>query len=133
MAIAELEEIARAMILADIDRNGRTYSGAVQKVLTELKIGLIRVLLKNMEEEGVLEMESNPPFKVLRWTRRPLWKASIPDFTTSVFTQLGLKRLVTFPTHLEICYGQMFILAGKHDYTDQIITLDFNRVSGLLQ
>lgn len=62
MLTEELERLGNTVILDDIARNGRTYSGAIQKFLPGVKIKQIRALLQNMEKEGLLRSEVvNPP------------------------------------------------------------------------
>ena len=68
---------------------------------------------------GVIEFEASPPFRALRWSRKPLWTAAAcsHEYARSLF-------LVTFPRHLEISHdGVCTILAGFHDVTDAIITV----------
>lgn len=86
---------------------------------------------------GLLELESVPPFRACRWTRKPLWKASLVDSTQvppTYHTSNPMRTMVTFPTHLEIDdNGNMFILAGYHDTTDQMVRLHTKDVFCLLE
>lgn len=71
---------------------------------------------------GLLELQAQPPFEALRWSRTPLWKAVPIDGP--------LKRaVVTFPRHLQISSaGICTILAGYHDFTDSIITVHIDEL-----
>jgi hypothetical protein len=78
---------------------------------------------------GLMELESKPPFKALRWSRTPLWKATfikrndIPQDSHHKQNK-PIQEFVTFPSHLEIdSEGNCLILAGYHDYTDAVIQL----------
>lgn len=87
---------------------------------------------------GLLELDSTPPFAACRWSKEPLWKASWVDATqippTYWTRDKPMKTMVTFPTHLEIDQtGNMFILAGYHDTTDQIICLHLQDVLRTLE
>jgi len=77
---------------------------------------------------ALLEMEAKPPFKALRWSRQPLWKATYENRNTippNPHTwQNPLACYVTYPRHLEIDKkGNCLILAGHHDCTDAVIRL----------
>lgn len=68
---------------------------------------------------GVIEFEASPPFRALRWSRKPLWTAAA---CSNEYARSFL--LVTFPRHLEISFdGVCTILAGFHDVTDVILTV----------
>jgi hypothetical protein len=83
----------------------------------------------NLYWAGLMELEAKPPFKALRWSRTPLWKATFiensRDIPPAPHTWLAkMLDFVTFPTHLEIdADGNCLILAGHHDYTDAVIRL----------
>lgn len=74
---------------------------------------------------GLMELEAEPPFRALRWSRKPLWKATFDEPTPAPHTIRKPTRVfVTFPSHLEIdAEGNCMILTGYHDYTDAIIRL----------
>jgi hypothetical protein len=82
----------------------------------------------NLYWAGLLEMEAKPPFKALRWSRTPLWKATYENQNTIPANphtwQNPLACYVTYPRHLEIDKkGNCLILAGHHDCTDAVIRL----------
>jgi len=76
---------------------------------------------------GVMVMENKPPFKILQCSKYPFWKPSfiadgrkVPQAPHTGYEHIGL--FVTFPTHLQISdKGEVFILAGHHDFRDAII------------
>ena len=82
----------------------------------------------NLYWAGLMELEAKPPFKALRWSRTPLWKATFVDsrdIPPAPHTwRKPMLDFVTFPSHLEIdADGNCLILAGHHDYTDAVIRL----------
>jgi hypothetical protein len=82
---------------------------------------------------GLMELEAKPPFKALRWSRTPLWKATYETIKTVPPNphawQSPLPYYVTFPRHLEIDKkGNCLILAGNHDSTDAVIRLHLNEM-----
>jgi hypothetical protein len=87
----------------------------------------------NLYWAGLMELEAKPPFKALRWSRTPLWKATFvnnKDIPETPHTWLNpMLDLVTFPSHLEIDKkGNCLILAGHHDCTDAVIRLPLNEM-----
>lgn len=70
---------------------------------------------------GCLELEAIPPFRALRWTRKPLFKGPAP-------------RNIIFPCHLEIdSEGGVLMLGGINDASDCIMTFNMRHVEPFLE
>ncbi len=73
---------------------------------------------------GILELEGSPPFTATRWSKTPLWDASS---IRHKFARPEWK--VSFPRHLSIGEdGMCTILAGFHDITDVVITINIDEL-----
>jgi hypothetical protein len=73
---------------------------------------------------GIIELEGSPPFTTTRWSKTPLWEASSVQHA---FAKPDWK--VTFPRHLSISEnGICTIVAGFHDITDVVITVDIEEL-----
>jgi hypothetical protein len=78
---------------------------------------------------GLMELDATPPFAARRWSRSALWKPHLVDDTMVPPKPFTSDMQVTFPTHLEIdSDGNVLVLAGYHDVTDQVIRFNLNNV-----
>lgn len=88
-------------------------------VYHEPKLGL-RVYLT-----GLLELQNEPPFKALRWSRKPLWIPRVESSKANIF--------VSFPCHLEFKDNKAIIIAGCNDKHDQEIIIPWVNLQTVLQ